>query len=79
VSNLLYGSVIFSCLGPARMALQGGSCAFKSAEILLRKMLRWAVRSATIDVRGSFLYVLTNSTNLQVLGQKNCVRFFKGI
>jgi hypothetical protein len=45
VSTLLYGSVIFSCLSPTNVALIGGSAMFKRAEILLRKMLRWAVRS----------------------------------
>ena len=67
VSNLLYGSVIFGCLGPARVALSGGSMAFQRAEVLMRKMLRWAVRCCTIDTRCSFLYAVTNSTNLQVL------------
>ena len=61
VSTLLYGSVIFSCLGTVHVSLNGGTAIFKQAEVLLRKMLRWAVRSAEIDTRGSFLYVLTNS------------------
>ena len=61
VSTLLYGSVIFSCLGPTHVSLTGGTSIFKRAEVLLRKMLRWAVRSVDADTRGSFLYVLTNS------------------
>jgi hypothetical protein len=68
VSNLLYGSVIFSCLGPSRMSLTGGSLVFIRAEQLMRKMLRWALRSSTKDIRNSFLYVVSNSTNLQLLG-----------
>jgi hypothetical protein len=67
VSSLLYGSVIFSCLSPTNVSLVGGNAMFKRAELLLRKMLRWAVRSTTMDTRCSFLYVLTNSTNVQVL------------
>lgn len=60
----MYGSVIFGCLSPARVSLTGGSMVFQRAEILMRRMLRWAVRSADIDVRSSFLYTVTNSTNL---------------
>jgi hypothetical protein len=64
VSSLLYGSVIFSCLSPTNVSLVGGAVMFKRAEILLRKMLRWAVRTADIDTRSSFLYVVSNSPNL---------------
>ena len=49
------------------------------AEIFLRKMLRWAMKTAPVDTRVSFLYVATNSTNLQLLCQKNCVRFFNSL
>lgn len=75
----MYGSVIFSCLGPTSIALTGGTATFVRAENFMRKMLRWAVRDVSIDTRSSFLYVMSNSTNVQVLGQKNCVRFFKSI
>jgi hypothetical protein len=64
VSTLLYGSVIFSCLSPTNVSLEGGTTMFKRAEVLFRKMLRWAVRSTDMDTRCSFLYVLTNSTNV---------------
>ena len=64
VSTLLYGSVIFSCLAPVNVSLAGGVGMFKRAELLLRKMLRWAVRSMEMDTRSSFLYVHTNSCNL---------------
>ena len=61
MSTLLYGSVIFSCLSSRHVSLNGGTAVFKRAEVLMRKMLRWAVRTADIDTRGSFLYVLSNS------------------
>jgi hypothetical protein len=64
VSTLLYGSVIFSCLSATNVSLEGGTTMFKRAEVLFRKMLRWAVRSTDMDTRCSFLYVLTNSTNV---------------
>jgi hypothetical protein len=43
VSTLLYGSVIFGCLGPARMSLAGGAPMFERADKLWKKMLRWAL------------------------------------
>ena len=64
VTTLLYGSVIFGCLGPARLQLQGGASIFVRTEILMRKMLRWALKSAPIDTRVSMLYVASNSVNL---------------
>jgi len=64
VSSLLYGSVLFSCLGPVRLQLQGGTPVFVKAEILLRKMLRWALRTATRDTRGSMLYIASNSSSV---------------
>jgi hypothetical protein len=64
VSSLLYGSVIFSCLSPTNVSLVGGTVMFQRAEVLLRKMLRWAVRNTDMDTRCSFLCVLTNSTNV---------------
>jgi hypothetical protein len=76
---MLYGSVIFGCLGPARMSLQGGAPAFKRAEVLLRKMLRWALKTTPIDTRVSMLFLASNSANLQVFCQKSCVRFFNSL
>ena len=64
VTTLLYGSVIFGCLGKARLQLQGGAPAFVSAEVFLRKMLRWDLKTAPYDTRVSLLYLATNSTNL---------------
>ena len=64
VTSLLYGSVIFGCLGPARLALKGGAPAFARAEIVLRKMLRWALRTTPIDIRVSMLFLASNSCNL---------------
>ncbi len=61
MSTLLYGSVIFSCLGPTHVSLHEGTAVFKRAEILMRKMLRWAACSIDVDTRGSFLYILSNS------------------
>ena len=42
-------------------------------------MLRWALRNAPLDTRGSVLYLAANSSNLQLLCQKNCVRFFNSL
>jgi hypothetical protein len=46
------------------MQLQGGVHVFARADTLLRKMLRWALRNAPLDTRGSVLYIASNSTNL---------------
>jgi hypothetical protein len=64
VTTLLYGSVIFGCLGPARMQLHGGTPVFARAEAVLRRMLRWALRITPIDTRVSMLYLASNSANL---------------
>jgi hypothetical protein len=64
VTCLLYGSTIFGCLGPTRMQLQGGTATFVRADILLRKMLRWALRTTPIDTRASVLYLASNTCNL---------------
>jgi hypothetical protein len=45
----------------------------------MRKMLRWALKSAPIDTRVSLLYLATNSVNVQLLCQKSCVRFFNSL
>lgn len=52
---------------------------FERAEILLRRMLRWALKGIAIDTRCCLLYLVSNSTTLQVLSQKFCVRFFKSV
>ncbi len=78
-SNLLYGSVLFACLSDSRVLLRGGKTAFLRAELLLRKMLRWALKGVDTDTRSSFLYLLTNCTNVQVLAHKSCVRFFNSV
>jgi hypothetical protein len=64
VTTLLYGSVIFGCLGPARLQLRGGVPVYVRAEVFLRKLLRWALKSAPIDTRVSMLYLASNSVNL---------------
>jgi hypothetical protein len=64
VSTLLYGSVIFGCLGKARLQLKGGAQVFVRAEMFMRKMLRWAMKTSPVDTRVSMLYLATNSTNL---------------
>ena len=46
------------------MQLQGGTATFVRADVLLRKMLRWALRTATIDTRTSVLYLASNTCNL---------------
>ena len=79
VTTLLYGSVIFGCIRPARLQLTGGARVFVRAEIFLRKMLRWALKSTPIDTRVSMLYLASNSVNVQLLCQKSCIRFFNSI
>jgi hypothetical protein len=64
VTTLLYGSVIFGCLGPARLQLTGGAQVFIRAEMFMRKMLRWALKTAPVETRVSMLYLATNSTNM---------------
>lgn len=64
VTTLLYGSVIFGCLGPTRMQLTGGAQVFVRAEIFMRKMLRWALKTAPIDTRVSMLYLASNSVTV---------------
>ena len=49
------------------MQLQGGAPEFARADILLKKMLRWALRTAPHGTRVSVLYLAANSTNMQVL------------
>jgi hypothetical protein len=34
------------------------------AEMFMRKMLRWALKTAPVETRVSMLYLATNSTNL---------------
>jgi hypothetical protein len=63
----MYGGAIFSCLGPTRMQLHGGTQMYVRAEVFLRKMLRWALRTATRDTRCSLLFLASNSCNVSVL------------
>ena len=46
------------------MSLQGGAPAYKRAEVLLRKMLRWALKITPIDTRVSMLFLASNSASL---------------
>jgi hypothetical protein len=41
-SVLLYGSVIYACLGNVEPVLTPANLIFAKAEIFIRKMLRWA-------------------------------------
>ena len=61
---MLYGSVIFGCMGKARLQLFGGAPVFIRAEVFMRKMLRWALKATPVETRVSVLYLATNSTNL---------------
>ena len=63
VSILLYGSVLFACLGNGLETLQSGNTDFQAAEILVRRMLRWATRME-IDTRCSVMYVVSNCVNV---------------
>ena len=47
-----------------------------TAEVLLRQMLRWALKTPT-DIRSSFLYLICNCPTVQVLVFKRCIRFFR--
>jgi hypothetical protein len=49
------------------MSLTGGAPVFVRAETFMRKMLRWALKTAPIDTRVSLLYLATNSVNVQLL------------
>lgn len=66
VSILMYGSVIFACLGAVPVQLQQNCVVFQEAEILVRRMLRWAMRTEC-DTRCSFMYVMSNCVTVQVL------------
>jgi hypothetical protein len=79
LTHLLYGAVIFACLADSALVLGTACCdnaVWYTAEILLRKMLRWALKSPR-DTRCSFLYLICNCPTLQVLAFKRCVRFFR--
>ena len=52
---------------------------FERADKLWKKMLRWALRKAPPTTRLSILFLASNCTNLQVLCQKSCVRFFNSL
>jgi hypothetical protein len=59
ISILQYGSVLYACLGNVATTMKANCMAYADAEILIRKMLRWALRSEH-DIRCSFLYVMSN-------------------
>jgi hypothetical protein len=63
VSILMYGSVLFACLGNSLETLQSGNTDFQAAEIFVRRMLRWATRME-IDTRCSVMYVVSNCENV---------------
>jgi hypothetical protein len=42
----------------------GGTQVFVRAEMFMRKMLRWALKTAPVETRVSMLYLATNSTNM---------------
>ena len=62
-SVLMYGSVIYACLSNVEPALAPVNVVFAQAEVLIRSMLRWALQ-VPVDIRSSFLYVLSNQTTL---------------
>jgi hypothetical protein len=74
----MYGSVLFACLGNDLSTLTANCMVFKEAEIFVRKMLRWAMRT-DVDTRCSFLYVVSNCVNVGVLSHKSCFRFFDSL
>ncbi len=78
VSILAYGSVVYAGLARVGLSLESGRNIFGSAEVFIRDMLRWAV-GADRDMRSSMLYVISNSTTLQLLCQKHCFRFFRSL
>ena len=58
-SVLQYGCVVYACLSNVESALEHTNLVFSKAEILFRRMLRWAL-NFTMDKRSSFLYVISN-------------------
>ena len=74
-SILAYGRVLFACLGDVPPTLHAHTTVFEDAETFVRDMLRWALHQPR-DTRGSFLYVMANMPNLQLLCKKACLHFF---
>ncbi len=58
-SVLQYGCVVYACLSNVESALEHTNLVFSKAEILFRRMLRWAL-NFNMDKRSSFLYVISN-------------------
>jgi hypothetical protein len=58
-SVLLYGAVIYACLGSIETTLDQRNVVFSSAETLARQMLRWTF-GFEYDTRKSVMYVLAN-------------------
>ncbi len=77
-SVLLYGSVLYACLGNVRTTLHANIALFESVEAFVRVMYRWALGQSR-DLRGSFVYAMANQPSVQVLTQKACLRFFRGL
>lgn len=75
---LLYGSVIYACLGNVRTTLHANIELFESVEAFVRGMYRWALGQSR-DLRGSFVYAMANQPSVQVLTQKACFRFFRSL
>jgi hypothetical protein len=62
LTHLLFGAVVFGCLADVSFNLGDTSTqqhVWYEAEVLLRNMLRWALKSAR-NMRSSFLYLLCN-------------------
>jgi hypothetical protein len=62
LTHLLFGAVVFGCLADVSFNLGDATtqhAVWHDAEVLLRTMLRWAVKSAR-NMRSSFLYLMCN-------------------
>lgn len=77
-SILAYGSVLYACLSDVAPTLHASNVLFEETEAFVRGMYRWALHLDR-NLRGSFLHVLANQPNVQVLAKKACLRFFTGL
>jgi hypothetical protein len=71
--------VVFGCLADVDVNLgtaSGIRAVWYQAEVLLRNMLRWALRLRN-SPRSSFMYLFSNCPTVQLLVLKKCVRFFR--
>ena len=55
----MYGSVLYACLSNIEPVFEPTNVVFAQAEVFIRTMLRWALQ-VPMDMRSSFLYVLSN-------------------